>query len=384
MSNKILIVGGGPAGSSAAIQLLKNKHKVTLFERGNKDRSKTCGEGLTPESQYILSKLGLLKKVRKIAFKTNELTLFDLSNKPISINNTYYTVKRTIFDKLLRDEVTRLNGKVVYNTTITSIKVLSNKAIIEDQNKRQYEGGIVILATGAETQLSKSLGFTSNSYTAVSMRAYAQNTIACKTLEFYFHKKLFPAYGWIFPLPGNILNIGVYTHKDSGPIRDLSKLMNLFYEVLVERYGKPLKLIGQPKGWVLNTGLITKNICSDRVLLCGENIASAYNFSGEGIGPSMKSGLLAADTIVESNGDYSKEKLLTYEQKIQKELGPMHNGYNKIMKLSKYKILYFIFTILLRSSKRVKRLIEKIIDEEISFNNIFSLKSLKVFFENKF
>jgi len=376
MTKKVLIVGGGPAGSSAAIHLLKNKHKVILFEKGDRGRSKICGEGLTPESQHILSQFGLLKKIRKIAFKTNEMTVFDLSNKPIPINNTYYTVKRTILDQLLCDEIAQTNGEVIYNSTITSIKILPEKVIVEDHNKKQYEGDVVILATGAETQLAKSLGLVSCEYSAISMRGYAQNNISCKTLEFYFHKKLFPAYGWIFPLPGNILNIGVYTHKDMGPTRDLTKLMNIFYEVLAERYGKPLKLIDEPKGWVLNTGLITRNISSDRILLCGENIASVYNFSGEGIGPSMKSGLLAADTIVEANGNYTINKLSIYEQKIKVELGPVHDGYNKIMRLSKYKVLYFIFTMLLRYSKRVKKLTEDIIDEKISFQRALSLKYL--------
>lgn len=377
MNKKVLIVGGGPAGTSAGICLQQNGFNVSLFEQGDENRSKTCGEGLTPESQNILKKLNMMKKVQNIAYFTNELTLFDLFNKPISIYNKYYTLKRTVFDKLLRQEIINSGGKVSYNTTITNIKVSTDKVIIEDQNKKQYKGDIVILATGAETLLAKKLGFTSiNNYTAISMREYAYNTMYCKTLEFYFHRKLFPAYGWVFPLPDNILNIGVYTHKDTGPTRDLSQLMKIFYEVLAERFHKPLQIIDQPRGWILNTGLMTNSLCANRVILCGENIASTYNFSGEGIGTALKSGFLAAQTILEAKGSYTKTSLSSYEHRIRSDLGPMHNWYNRLTKLFKSKIIFFIACLLLRYSKRVKQLTQNIIDEKISFQKGFSPRYL--------
>lgn len=384
MAKRVLIIGGGPAGSSAGIHLQQNNYQVTLLERGGENRSKTCGEGLTPECQNILSKLGVLAQVTKFAYSTDELKVFDLFNKPISIYNQYYTLKRNIFDKLLRDEITRLGGRVFYGTTITDIEVTKEKVIVKDQESNLYEGDVLILATGAETMLAKNLGFNSlGTYNAVSMRAYAKNTIGCSSLEFYFHEKLFPAYGWVFPLPDNILNIGVYTHKESGQIPYMNKLMNIFSEILVEKYHVPLSITDQPKGWIINTGLVTTDLCRDRALICGENISCTYNFSGEGIGPALKSGYLAAQSIIYAKGDYSRTTLLTYESKIRDELAPTHRGYNKLSRLFKHRTILLIALLILRYSKKARELTQSIIDEKIPLEEGLKIKYISHYMFNK-
>lgn len=376
MNKRVLIVGGGPSGAVAGIYLLKHGFNVTLFEKGNKKRNKTCGEGLTPESQHILDQIGMLNTVKKYAYSIDEMKLFDLSNNPISLKNQYYTLERSMLDSILRDEIETLEGKIIYNTTISDWKTTDDSVWVKTRSGQIYKGDMLILATGAENSLIKNSNLVATSYSAVALRAYGENTIGCNSLEFYLHKKLFPAYGWVFPLPGNRINIGVYTHKDTGPTRDLTKLMNIFYEVLSERYSKPIKIIDPLQGWILQTGLNSKNIVDDRVLLVGENIACTYNFSGEGIGPAMKSGLLAAETITEAEGDYSKDTLSQYEYKITAILGPMHRGYNNLMRIFKYKVFFKIATWFLRHSTRVKVLTENVIDEKISLEQALSFKQL--------
>lgn len=377
MAKKVLIVGGGPSGAAAGIYLRQHGLDVHLFERGDESRSKTCGEGLTPESQHVLQDLHVLKDVEAIAYRTDRVTLFDLFNQPIPIYNRYYTLERSRLDKLLRDKVSTLGGVVSHNTTITKISESKNGVSIEDTNKKKYEGDVLILATGAEVSLAKQAGFTTvTGYSAVSMRAYAKNTVGCDSLEFYLHRKLFPAYGWIFPLPNNTINIGVYTHRDTGPTRDLSKLMKIFYEVLAERFKEPLEMISPPRGWILNTGLATKNLCSDRILLCGENIACTYNFSGEGIGPALRSGYLSAQTIIEAQGTYDKGHLKTYEDAVKKDLYPMHAGYNKINKLFQNKLTFFIACFFLRYSAGVRRLTQDIVDEKVTLGEVLHKRYL--------
>ena len=376
MKREVLIVGGGPSGAVAGIHLLKNKFKVTLFEKGNKNRNKICGEGLTPESQNILKIVNLYDKVKKFALEVNEMTVFDLSNRPISLKNKYLTLERSMLDLLLREEVEELGGSIIYNSTIVDWFKNRKSVTVEDTSGKKYEGDVLVLATGADNSLSKKGNWITTPYTAVAIRAYGKNTTNCKTLEFYMHRKLFPAYGWVFPLPNNRINIGVYTHKDSGPTRDVSKLMKIFYDVLAERYSSSFELLSPLQGWTLQTGLHGKNISDDRVLLVGENIASTYNLSGEGIGPAMKSGFLAAKTIIEADGIFTKSSLCKYEIMIQKELGPMHFGYNKLMKLFKYKPFFTVATWILRRSKRARIMVEEIIDEKITFKKVFRLQSL--------
>ena len=58
-SPHIVIVGAGPAGSSAATFLAAQGARVTLLERGHFPRDKTCGDGCTPRALWMLERLGL-------------------------------------------------------------------------------------------------------------------------------------------------------------------------------------------------------------------------------------------------------------------------------------------------------------------------------------
>ena len=55
----LLIIGGGPAGSAAAITAARAGLKVVLFEKGPYGRDKVCGDGLTPRAIGALNDLGI-------------------------------------------------------------------------------------------------------------------------------------------------------------------------------------------------------------------------------------------------------------------------------------------------------------------------------------
>ena len=56
---KVLIVGAGPAGSTAAYYLAQAGIDVTVLEKTSFPREKVCGDGLTPRAVREIQKLGL-------------------------------------------------------------------------------------------------------------------------------------------------------------------------------------------------------------------------------------------------------------------------------------------------------------------------------------
>jgi flavin-dependent dehydrogenase len=60
----VIIVGGGPAGSSAAIHLARRGYRILLLERQRFPRPKLCGEFISPEAVAALERLGVLDRVR--------------------------------------------------------------------------------------------------------------------------------------------------------------------------------------------------------------------------------------------------------------------------------------------------------------------------------
>ncbi|MGH2389639.1 MAG: NAD(P)/FAD-dependent oxidoreductase [Chloroflexota bacterium] len=60
----VVVVGGGPAGSAAAILFRGRGFKVTLLEKARLPRPKPCGEALSPEATPLLARLGALDALR--------------------------------------------------------------------------------------------------------------------------------------------------------------------------------------------------------------------------------------------------------------------------------------------------------------------------------
>ena len=72
----ILVVGGGPAGSAAAITLLNQGHNVALFEKRGINREKVCGDGLAPDAQFALKELDVFDVVEEQALRVPDMSLF--------------------------------------------------------------------------------------------------------------------------------------------------------------------------------------------------------------------------------------------------------------------------------------------------------------------
>src|SRR5687768_325453 len=65
IDTEVLVIGGGPAGASAAYWLARHGHDVTVVERKSFPREKTCGDGLTPRAVHQLGEMGLTEELTK-------------------------------------------------------------------------------------------------------------------------------------------------------------------------------------------------------------------------------------------------------------------------------------------------------------------------------
>ena len=161
-STDILIIGGGPAGSTTALYLSKLGFDITLVEMKAYPREVLCGEFLSKEVTDVLKELNIFNYF--ISLKPNKLNLFRAVNESgnelkSDLNFDAYAMKRSVFDSLLLNQAKASNVKVVQpavliSTLKTNPDFISN---IEDSSGQiiQIKSKLVIAAYGRQNILDK-------------------------------------------------------------------------------------------------------------------------------------------------------------------------------------------------------------------------------------
>ena len=121
----VAVVGGGPAGCSAAITLARRGLRVVLFESRTYPHDKMCGEFLSPECSGLLENLGLGSRLASLGPVTIEkacLTAPDGTAWETQLPGTALGISRKLLDQALVEEFQRTGGTLREATTVTGIQ----------------------------------------------------------------------------------------------------------------------------------------------------------------------------------------------------------------------------------------------------------------------
>jgi flavin-dependent dehydrogenase len=141
-------------------------------------------------------------------------------------------------------------------------------------------------------------------------------TVAPEVPELFFTPDL-KGYGWVVR-KGNFLNVGL-GRQDS---QQIGQHVDAFFRFLERRGKVPALQHARPRGHAyLLHGDSRRPLVADAALLIGDAAGLAYPRSGEGIRPAIESGLIAAETIVESGGRYDASALAEYERRLVARFG---------------------------------------------------------------
>jgi len=169
----VIVVGGGPAGSSTAALVAEHGYRVLLLERARLPRFHV-GESLIPETYWQLKRLGLLEKMKQSSFprkysvqfvsdgsKESAPFYFD-DNNPHESSVTWQVV-RSEFDRMIMDRATELGATVHSSAQVTDVRYEDGVAVgvncrltDEDGNKvdRSLSCRVVVDATGQSAFIS--------------------------------------------------------------------------------------------------------------------------------------------------------------------------------------------------------------------------------------
>ena len=376
MDLRILIVGGGPSGAACGIELARRGLRPEIFERGPLRRKKVCGDGLNFDARHALARLGVLEDVRRQAREIPRAVIWGCRGEQIAIDEVFWTLQRSELDQTLRNLVESLGGKVRYGSRIEGAEITDGGVRLLDYRGAVHHGDMLVLATGARTQLAEGVGFRHRFRTAAALRGYVPNGAGVNAYQFWMSEDLNPGYGWAFPCPEGMLNVGVVYFERHKPGKNLRELLGDLVEGAARDIigGRPF--VAPPQGFQLRTGLRREANYADRVLLIGENVDCTYDLSGEGIGKALESGILAARTIAGADPPFRNEDLARYQHRLLETSDQLHRGYTGAMHLMANPIGNRFFTTLLARSSKAKATLRSIIREEMLPQELYSARGL--------
>lgn len=318
----ILIVGGGPAGSTLAYSLKNSGLKIGILDKQLFPRQKICAGWVTPEVMRVLNidlddyaKNRVLQKIS--GFKISQLGQKQVESKysgePVS-----YGIRRIEFDDYL---LRRSGAELILNETFKKMEKASDGWLVNDN----YRAKLVIGAGGHYCPVARAIDSKGVSELAVvaqeaEFEMNAQQKAKCsikeEVPELFFTPDL-KGYGWVFR-KGDYLNVGLGREDKS----KLSSHVKEFCDYLVEQGKIPGDITEKYNGHAyLLYNHAVREMVADGVILIGDSAGLAYPQSGEGIRPAVESAMLAADVIRDCAGDYSKNKLQAYSDVMQQRFG---------------------------------------------------------------
>jgi menaquinone-9 beta-reductase len=342
----VVIVGGGPAGSTLAWKLASEGARVIVLDGAKFPREKVCGDYVEPRGLRILEQMGGLQQLEAVSPLpiTHSSTYIDAKLEYIGKIPFYglhknmpphgYIVPRDIFDNLLLKIAGKAGATIHEETYATGFTASGTSIEVESQSKgkrRTYHGRVVVGADGVNSVIARSAGLLDNDprHIALSQRAYAEGfEDGLGEASFFFDADFFPGYGWMFPMSKGRVNLGVGILKETCLRKGIAvpQLFQEFFEKLKKSHPRchNLKLCKPPIGGIVKTyGAAGPNYFG-----CGLLIGDAGSFvdpmTGEGITPAMESALLAARTISSAlqSGRLDATSLSAYEKAYRNYFDP--------------------------------------------------------------
>ena len=337
----VVVVGAGPAGATAASYIAQSGLKVILIERKTFPRDKVCGDFIGPAALLELKKLGIsdLPEYRKTNV-IDQAALYLDGKRLITgwIPNIKglppygRVIPRLMLDKWIFDSAQKAGVHILEGCRAKRFQYSNNAIIIEIEGTAgiiNLRTQLLIGADGSNSTISQQLrGYPPpRNDRIVGVRAYFENINGpSDQADLFFNSKSFPGYCWLFPTSRKRANVGVGMVLDTFP-KNTDKIRELFIRLIEKDTAlhsrlQNAEMIGRIDSWPLTTYNPRLPIVDRRVMLIGDAAGLINPLNGEGIQYALLSGRWASEAAISCfmNNNFSKEALMIFSNRIEKEL----------------------------------------------------------------
>jgi flavin-dependent dehydrogenase len=322
-----IIIGGGPAGSSAAISLSLKGARVLVLEEKHMPRGKLCGEFITPECFPTLERLGVMHRMLAAGAKgVSRVSLVAASGKSVQTQISKMSdgatwamsLSRARFDEILLDraretgavclEGVAVKGSMLVDGAVQRVEALS----LADGSRVSFEAPLVIDASGRNSRLmvtkrERIAGRRGSRLYALKAHLKGVEGIG-EQLELYFFPQ---GYGGFTLIEEGLVNlcfiVGERALNDAGgdPAKVVQK--TLMKNTLAAERMKGAEVVGK---WY-SAGPLTfgrRRLAQGGVIAIGDASGMIDPFTGTGIQMALRTGEMAAEATFEAMESFDPAK----------------------------------------------------------------------------
>jgi flavin-dependent dehydrogenase len=294
----VVIIGGGPAGSACAAKLVDSGVNVAVLDREDFPRTKLCAGWITPE---VVEDLDLDVEAYPYRFNTFEHIVVHIKGLSFNFNAPQHSIRRHEFD----DYLLKKSGAEIINHNVKGIEKKNGAYLIDEDFECKYLVG----AGGTRCPVYRNF-FREANPRAVDLQVatyehefpYEWSDPRC---HLWFFERGLPGYAWYVPKENGYLNCGVGGMANSMKVReqDIKTHWSHFVATL-EDAGLVREVVYKPRGYSYFLRGNVDVVRVENAFIAGDSVGLASIDLGEGIGPAVRSGHLAAQSIV-TGSEYS-------------------------------------------------------------------------------
>ena len=332
-----LIIGAGPAGSTAAAVLAAKGRRVLVIEKEKFPRYH-IGESLMPYCYFPLERIGVIDRIKASHFPRKYSVQF--VNRDGGMSHPFYffqhlkhdasttwQVLRSEFDMMLLDNARAKGAEVLEETTVrelirTNGAVSGVRAVSKNGAPLEFHAPMTIDATGRDALAVSRYGWKKRdpSLNKIAIWTYYQGAVrdpgldeGATTVAYVPDKGWF----WYIPLPEDIVSVGIVAERDY-LYRDSKDLPCIFQRevhqnVWIEQHLAPGRQVG-PYRVTGEYSYRSQHCAADGLLLAGDAFAFLDPVFSSGVFLALRSGELAGEAVdaALTAGDFSAAQFAGY------------------------------------------------------------------------
>jgi geranylgeranyl reductase family protein len=288
-----IVVGAGPAGSTAAYRLAAAGADVLLLDRATFPRDKPCGGGVTERAARLLP-FSIDPVVEDVATSVDlRLRYGRILRRGDGVPLVHLTQRKRL-DLFLAERASAAGAEFRDGVRVTGVESGEGGIVVRAEGKR-YEAQLLVGADGVNGVTARALELGGNQHVGVAL----EGNLPASRLRADYRGKLVlefgvvpGGYGWVFP-KGDHVNFGVGGWGGEGPaLRD-------HLHRLCEAHGVSASDLEQVRGYRLPLRSPRSTVARGRALVVGDAAGLIDPVSGDGMFEGFLSSQYAADAALD-------------------------------------------------------------------------------------